>query len=438
MLINPMQALTPGVKGGVGENTTGQIVSQVIGHLVNYHADLLGAAQSGRETSRVMESIVREKICKDYSCVNIDLKSLLKKVRDRLFGYHILQKYIDDQSVSNIRAVAWDNIHIKRRGKWEHTDDCFLDQKDFLDFVRYCVLKNHGKITEEKPLVVVSDKKNNLRIEAGIPPVNVSSPNLVIRIHRPGHDTSLDDLFTGEAFMMNMEMYTFLIEAVTAGCSIIISGKGASGKTTLLRALVDKIPQNVAITSNEETAELFSTHGNIIQREILKNREPDKNISLEKLTSHSLIMTNDAIVVGELKGAEAMVFFDAVLTGHRGYATVHADAASLTIDRLVTLMKRDPQAHQYSDKYLKELLAQSVDLIIYMRNFRVSEIAEVIFNGKDGHVEYNVLFRFDVRGITDGEMRGIFLETGEPRQRVRKKLAISKNEMERLYEGVVP
>jgi pilus assembly protein CpaF len=234
---------------------------------------------------------------------------------------------------------------------------------------------------------------------------------------------------------MNLEIYQFLLEAIIAGCNIIVSGKGASGKTTILRALIDKIPDDVAITSNEETAELFSRHPNMIQRQILKNRETDKNITLENLTAHSLVMTNDAIVVGELKGAEAMVFFDAVSTGHRGYATVHSDSAELTLDRLVTLMKRDPQAQQYSDKYLKRLLAESVDLILYMKNFKVQEISEVILDNENNTVSYNPLFRFELQEIVDGEMKGTFNKVSDPVRKVKSKLSLSQKEFDRLYRS---
>ena len=101
--------------------------------------------------------------------------------------------------------------------------------------------------------------------------------------------------------MMDIMIYQFLTKAIIAGCNIIISGKGGSGKTTLMRNIINRIPEDLSITSNEETAELYSTHPNIIQREILKNRNEDKNITLAKLTAHSLVMSNDVVVIGELK-----------------------------------------------------------------------------------------------------------------------------------------
>jgi pilus assembly protein CpaF len=193
--------------------------------------------------------------------------------------------------------------------------------------------------------------------------------------------------------MFNDDIYKYLCTAISDGLNIVIAGKGGSGKTTLLRAILNKIPDNISITSNEETAELYSKHGNIIQREIVKNRNKG-NILLEDLTRQSLVMSNDAIVIGEIKGAEAMSFFDGISTGHIGYATVHADSSNLVMDRLVTLIKKDILAQQYSDKYLKNLLAQSLDIIIYMKNFKIYELCTVEYV-KENEINCSLIFKYD-------------------------------------------
>lgn len=294
MLINPLAVKTP---EEVEKNiSSSDIISNIISFLIKEHSEYLSDININR---KLVENIVREKVYKEYS--NMNTESTIKNILDRLFGYYILQKYIDDTDVSDIRVTRFDNIIIKKNGKWEKTNECFQNEEDFLNFVRYCVLKNKGKITNETPIVVVSDRSNNLRIEAGIEPVNVGSPNLVIRIHRPENAKTLEELFITDTEMLDINMYKFLSKAIVAGCNIIISGKGGSGKTTLMRNLINRIPENLSITSSEETAELYSTHPNIIQREILKNRNEDKNVTLEMLTAHSLVMSNDVLVVGELK-----------------------------------------------------------------------------------------------------------------------------------------
>lgn len=420
MLINPLKNEKTSTNDQNTEMSKRDVINEIIAFLINHYSEYLSDVDVNKN---VVENIVKEKVYSDYASMNTD--STINDILNRLFGYHILQKYIDNKSVSDIRVTGFDNILIKKNGVWEKTKESFYNEEDFLNFVRYCVLKNHGKITTEMPIVVVSDRKNNLRIEAGIEPVNVTSPNLVIRIHRPENLQSMEDLCFSDIEMFNVEIYRFLLNAIKAGGNIIISGKGGSGKTTLMRNLINRIPEDLSITSNEETAELYSTHPNIIQREIVKNREQDKNITLAKLTAHSLVMSNDVVVIGELKGEEAMVFFDAVATGHRGYATVHSDSSLNTIDRLVTLMKRDEKAQSYTDKYLRKLLSMSVDLVIFMKNFKVHEISEVLYNPETDDVEYNPLFKFEVSKYENGKSIGKFVTLNEPVGRIKEKIALS-------------
>ncbi|MBR4110592.1 MAG: CpaF family protein, partial [Clostridia bacterium] len=321
MLINPLK-IEKKVEGSEKnlEVNRSKVIGEIISYLITNYSDYLSDININKE---IVENIVREKVYKEYASLNTE--STINAILDRLFGYHILQKYIDNTNISDIRVTNYNNIFVKEIGVWKKINESFLNENDYENFVRYCVLRNGGKITNESPIVVVSDRKNNLRIEAGIEPVNVNSPSLVIRIHRPDGIKTLEELKDAE--MINNDIYNFLIKAIVAGCNIVISGKGGSGKTTLVRNLINKIPENLSITSNEETAEIYSTHPNIIQREILKNRADDKNITLAMLTAHSLVMSNDVIVIGELKGEEAMVFLDAISTGHRGYATVHSDSS---------------------------------------------------------------------------------------------------------------
>lgn len=423
MLIDPYKAVNKNVNVGKLPGKTDKIVNEIIEFLIDEYSETLGASGFETKSKIIAEKIIREKLSKEYNYGNYDLEELVKIILDRIFGYHILQKYIEDSNISDIRAVKWDTIYIMKNGKWCKINESFSDETEFYNFVRYCVLKNNGKITHENPIVIVSDKKNHLRIEAGISPVNIISPSLVIRIHRPEQQIGLKDLCYKKN-MMSKEMYNFLRKAVKAGCNIIIAGKGGSGKTTLLRACLEEIPDELAVTSNEETAELYSKHSNIIQREIVKNRNKS-NILLEDLTRHSLVMSNDVIVIGELKGAEAMNFFDGVSTGHTGYATVHAESAKLVLDRLVTLMKKDASAQQYSDLYLKEILAQSVDIIVYMRDFKIYEICEVGFSYKAG-VSYKELFCFLPEKDEGGNIIGRFENKNKACGRVWEKIKLIK------------
>lgn len=426
MLINPLKSEANNVEPNLEVNKD-KVIGEIISFLINNYSDYLSDIDINRN---IVENIIREKVYKEYA--NMNTESTIKNILDRIFGYYILQKYIDDVNVSDIRVTGFDRVFVKRKGNWERIKESFNSKEDYTNFVRYCILKNHGKITNEEPIVVVSDRKNNLRIEAGIEPVNVSSPNLVIRIHRPNLNQTLEELFMTDIEMFDLDIYKFLVKSIISGCNIIISGKGGSGKTTLMRNLINRIPEDLSITSNEETAELNLSHPNVIQREILNNRNKDKNITLAKLTAHSLVMSNDVVVIGELKGEEAMVFFDAVSTGHRGYATVHSDSSKNTLDRLVTLMKRDISAQSYTDKYLRKLLAMSVDVVIFMKNFKIHEIAEVIYDEEIQDVRYNILFEFKVDRYENGKSIGHFEKVNDAINKVKEKIELSTTEIERV------
>ena len=430
MLINPLKVEKINYYAKTNYETNKDVViSEIIAYLIANYSEYLSDISINKQ---VVENIVREKVYKEYS--NMNTESTICAILDRLFGYHILQKYIDDKEITDIRVTNYNNIFVKKLGEWQKANESFASETDYINFVRYCILKNGGKITNELPIVTCSDKKNNLRIEAGIEPVNVLAPSLVIRIHRPDGISSLEELSSKDIEMITPEIAEFLHKAMISGCNIVISGKGGSGKTTLMRNLINKIPENLSITSCEETAELYSTHPNIIQREILNNREKDKNITLAVLTSHALVMSNDCIVVGELKGEEAMSFFDAVSTGHRGYATVHSDSSKSTADRLVTLMKRDQKAQMYTDKYLRKLLANSLDLVIYMSNFKVQEITEILYDKETDDISYNPLYEFKVEKYEKGKSIGKFKRLNKPLGRVKEKLELCKPEIERIMK----
>lgn len=354
-----------------------EIILKLRDYVINNYMDYL---------KENMKDKLKEKLNKDiYDLYGITdqqkVNNIITILLDKMFGYGILQKYIESKDVTDIRVVKFDSIYIKRKGIWEKVEDKFASEEEFNEYVRYCALKNNSNINFDVPIITVSDKIYNLRIEMGIEPANVKSPNIVIRIHRFNEIINLETLFLVYD-MLDASSYKILLNAVNEGKNIIFSGKGGSGKTTLLRAILQKIPDEKAISINEETAELNIQNKNVIQREVIENREESKKISLEKLMKQSLVMSNDVIVVGEMKGSETSVFIDAIGTGHIGYATVHSDSAKNTINRLITLFKRDVRVQAYKEEFVKELLINSIDYIVYLENFKVVNILkkEIINN----------------------------------------------------------
>ena len=324
---------------------------------------------------------LKEELYEKYNIVDdIHQEEIIAKIYDNIFGYGFLQKYIDDILVTDIRVVKYNLIYIKKMGIWERTEDKFESKEAFRNYIYYCVIRNNSNISFDVPIVIVSDKRNKLRIEAGISPVNVMDDSLIIRIHRP-NDTLNLEILKDKYNMLDDKSYKEISSIIESKKNYIIAGKGGSGKTTLLRAMISNLPENVAITISEETCELYITHTNVIEREIISNRDKSKNINLEKLLYHSLVMSNDILVVGELKGEETATFFDAISTGHVGIATIHANGVENVIDRLTILFKRDIRYTKYDESFIKEILLANLDYIIYLNNYKVYEIATINHNG---------------------------------------------------------
>lgn len=280
------------------------LVKEISGYILNNF-------QSYIENEK--KDILKGEVKKELECkykIN-DVKGqecIIQDVMDKIFGYGILQKYIDDTDVSDIRVVRCDSIYVKKKGVWQKVRDTFESEVELNEYIRFCIMKNNAVINNEAPICIFSDRKNALRLEAGIMPANIESSSLVIRIHRKDNNMSLEELMLKED-MLNVEMYKYIIEEIKSFKSFVICGKGGSGKTTLLKAIINVLPEEAAITTSEETAELFITSRNIISRECILDRSESKQVDLERLTRHSLVMSNDVLVLGELKRSGSKYIF---------------------------------------------------------------------------------------------------------------------------------
>lgn len=370
------------------KKSNNEIIKEIVDLLIKEEKELIEKNNKIKINEQILRLLHNKYHLNDIRKIEV----LQKEIIDKLLGYGILQKYIDNQDVSDIRVVEHNLIYIKERGKWKKVNDEFESKEELEEYVRFCALKNNATINFETPVIVFSDRKNSLRIEAGIEPANVLSPSLVIRIHRKNIIPNLEKLFV-EYNMFDKDSYRIIKKQLGCMSNIILCGKGGSGKTTLLKALIDRIPREISITTNEETAELYLNKRNVIQRECILNRAEEKNVDLEQLSRHSLVMSNDVIIIGELKGAEANSFFDSISTGHTGLATVHANSVKNTIDRLITLIKKDIKAQYYTEEFLRRFLASSVDYIIFMKNFKVNEIARIHLNESTGNIDYKVIYK---------------------------------------------
>ena len=365
-----------------------QIVKEIFEEIIKRKSDII----EKKDLKKVEEKIMSE-LYNTYHLTNeVYINNLKIEILNKIFGYGILQKYIDNKNISDIRVVSFKDIYIKEKGMWVKANESFESKSELEEFVRFCALKNNSNLNFETPIVVFSDRKNALRLEAGIEPANVLGPSLVIRIHRKDAKNTIDDLYQNYN-MMDKKCYDIVKNKIHPLSNIILCGKGGSGKTTLLKALIERIPKEVSITTNEETAELYLKDRNVIQRECILNRKEDKNIDLDALSRHSLVMSNDVIIIGELKGKEANSFFDSISTGHTGLATIHADSSKNTVDRIITLIKKDIRAQYYTESFLRRFLASSIDYIVFMKDFKVNEITKISYDEKYNKLKFYKIYK---------------------------------------------
>lgn len=351
------------------ENSTDEVVNI----LVENQADLITQVQEERKSRALLEAEIRKIISERKLAVG-DYDAFIDSVFDTLFGYGLLQPYLDDPDVSDILVNSYNNVFIKKFGKKINVPVNFGSEENLVKYCYKIAAMCGGKLDESSNIEsVLTDRKRNLRIVISLKPVNVKSPSICIR--KPTTGFSLDEL-VGKGMLTNKQKDYFK-KAVLDQKTIVIAGKGGSGKSTLLGALINEVPHSERGLLIQETFEINPKHPDIVCKLVKLSDNPEvKNYSLFELTKIGLLMSMDRIFIGELKDKETMDFFNAVYTGHLGsMATVHANSAREVIKRLILLMKKSGTDIPFEE--LKNMLASSLDIIVFLKNYKVVEIFEV-------------------------------------------------------------
>jgi pilus assembly protein CpaF len=157
--------------------------------------------------------------------------------------------------------------------------------------------------------------------------------------------------------------------------TILFCGKGAAGKTTLLRAFINVMPEMERVLIAESDAEIFADKPYCIEQKIKKLNEGGRAVTLTDLVRDGLTMSLDTYCVGEMVGPEGWDFVKAAFTGHRALATIHSESAEDVFDRLLTLCKS--QGIGESESTVRNMIGRGVDIVVYMKNFKVHKILEV-------------------------------------------------------------
>ena len=305
------------------------------------------------------------------------IKSVISAFKKYIWGYHVIDDLIFDDDISDIKILDESNIRVKRLGKRESTDVKFLSKDDYIAFVNYVAIKNKTNISDINAIQTFTDKTTNpkfilrFNIMTGF---TTSSGLPYVHIRKiPKDKPDLDELQRRQMF--DEKTKKFLIEQAKEASGILFTGKGASGKTTIMNAMLEHIPHDKSCLVIQENEELFTlAHPDMMFQHIVTSRGESKiQYTLKDLAVNGLLIDLDYFVIGEIKGGEALYFLNAAYTGHKCWASVHGISSTEAMDKLADYIK-------YESDYTKTdalRMLRNIKYVIFMKDYKVAEISEV-------------------------------------------------------------
>lgn len=306
------------------------------------------------------------------------VESIHKSIVSRMWGLGVLDTLLEDESISEIMVNGPRDVWYEKNGVIQKSVIYFESEDEVVALVNRLVANVGRKLDESTP-VVDARLPDGSRLHAVIRPL--SRTGAVVTIRRfPKTPFTLQRAVMGGA--LTVAMAEFLTACVKARHSILISGATGSGKTSMLNALAAKVPAGERIITIEDTAEIRLTHGHVVQLEArASNIEGKGEISIRTLVRNALRMRPDRILVGEVRGAEALDMLQAMNTGHRGsLTTVHANSPEEALERLTTMALMADVG--LPDRAVRAQVASAIAYVIQVGRLpdgsrRVLEISEV-------------------------------------------------------------
>lgn len=362
------------------------------------------------EVSRLAEDLL---LAENLPLSTIERDRLVSEVHHELFGLGPLEPLLADPTISDILVNSYSNIYIERRGKLEKTAISFKDDEHLMRVIERIVSTVGRRIDEAQPMVDAR-LSDGSRVNAIIPPLAIDGPTLSIR--RFGTDPlKMPTLI--EYGALTKEIAILFEMCVRARLNVIISGGTGAGKTTLLNALSAYIPADERIVTIEDSAELQLQQPHVVRLETRPpNIEGRGEITQRDLVKNSLRMRPDRIVVGEVRGGEAIDMLQAMNTGHDGsLTTIHANTPRDALSRLETMIQMTGM--RLSDRAMRQQIASAVNLVIQVARLtdgtrRIVSISEI--TGMEGEmITMQEIFLFERTGVdAAGKVIGRFRTTG--------------------------
>ncbi len=391
------------VADGTGQHSFQEMKSRLHRTLIN-RMDLtklstLTPEQVHAEVSRLAEAVLAQEA---MPLSVSERERLVSDVQHELFGLGPLEPLLKDPTISDILVNSHDTIYIERRGKIEATNVRFKDDEHLMRVIERIVSSVGRRIDESSPMVDAR-LQDGSRVNAIIPPLSIDGP--VLSIRRFGADPlKMSALVDNKA--LTKDIADMLQMVVHARLNILISGGTGAGKTTLLNALSAYIPETERIVTIEDSAELQLQQPHVVRLETRPpNIEGRGEVTQRDLVRNALRMRPDRIVIGEVRGGEAIDMLQAMNTGHDGsLTTVHANTPRDALARLETMIQMTGM--RLSDRAMRQQVASALNLV------RVTSISEI--TGMEGEtITMQEIFQYERTGVdAQGQVLGRFRPTG--------------------------
>ena len=364
------------------------------------------------ELTELIYEVLQEASQEEY--LPLDQKTMLGKELFNAFRkLDLLQEFLEDEQITEIMINGTQNIFIEKAGRIIQSDKRFLSRDKLEDVIQQIVAGSNRLVNEANP-IVDARLPDGSRVNVVLAPVALNGPIVTIRKF-PREAITMKDLLAWQS--VSPEVVGFLARLVRAGYNIFISGGTGSGKTTFLNALSQYIPKDERIITIEDNAELrILDVPNLVSLEARNaNVEGSGEVTIRDLIRSALRMRPDRIIVGEVRGAEAIDMLQALNTGHDGsLSTGHANSPADMLSRLETMVLMGMDLPLPA---IRRQIASGIDVIVHLgrlrdRTRKVLEVAEVR-DYREGEIRLAPLYSYEETGERDGKIQGIWRKDQE-------------------------
>lgn len=372
--------------------------------------DMLRSGELAKEIGYIIESLIAEE---GVPLNQQEKERIIIEVQHETFGLGPIEPLLADPDISDILVNNWSNVYIERFGKLAKTDVVFRDNNHLMQIIERIVSKVGRRIDESSPYVDAR-LPDGSRVNAIIPPLAIDGP--VLSIRRFG----VEPLKVGDLLRfgsLDAKIERVLEGAVKTRLNILVSGGTGTGKTTLLNVLSEWIPASERIVTIEDSAELHLKQDHVVRLETRPpNIEGKGEVTQRDLVRNALRMRPDRIILGEVRGGEALDMLQAMNTGHDGsLSTIHANTTRDAMARLETMVLM--AGMDLPERAIREQVASSLDIIIQLVRFsdgkrKIVKVSEI--TGLEGNtIVMQDIFVFDQQGVdSNGNVIGEFKATG--------------------------